>query len=105
MIKSRHNLLATKLDDEVVIYDPETKQAHSMNAVAVSVLNHAERVKTVQELRGRVSADLGIAVDEAAVVSALRKLDGDGLLLDTMRRHGPMSWHVLLVYGTKLMSL
>ena len=102
MIKSRHNLLATKLDDEVVIYDPETKQAHSMNAVAVSVLNHAERAKTVQELRGRVSADLGIAVDEAAVVSALRKLERAGLLLDTMRRTGPLTRRELLGKGAKL---
>jgi len=71
----RSDLLMTKLDDEVVVYDPERKQAHSLNRLAVAVWDHAENAKTVEELQRNVSQALDVAIDQSAVVGALRMLE------------------------------
>jgi len=71
----RSDLLVTKLDDEVVVYDPERKQAHSLNRLAVAVWNHAGNAKTVEELHQNVSQELDVAIDRSAVVDALRMLE------------------------------
>jgi coenzyme PQQ synthesis protein D (PqqD) len=98
----RDDLLTTKLDDEVVIYDPESKQAHSLNRVAVAVWNHADGAKTIAELQRMVSGDLGAQIDHTAVVSAIRKLERAHLLLDKVGTLGPMTRREILGKGGKL---
>ena len=98
----RDDLLTTKLDDEVVVYDPETKQAHSLNSLAVAVWTHADEAATVGDLQRRVSADIGAPVDEATVLSALRKLQKAHLLLDKLTASGPLTRRELLGKGGKL---
>jgi len=98
----RDDLLTTKLDDEVVVYDPETKQAHSLNRLAVSVWNHADGAETVADLQAKVSSDVGVAIDEAAVLSALRKLERANLLLEKAVAVGPMTRREILRKGGKL---
>jgi hypothetical protein len=98
----RDELLTTKLDDEVVIYDPETKQAHSLNRLAVAVWTHADVADTIEDLNRRVSHDLGVPIDRADVLSAIRKLDRARLLVDKFVATGPMTRRQLLGKGGKL---
>ena len=98
----RDDLLTTKLDDEVVVYDPETKQAHSLNRLAVSVWNHADDAETVADLRAKVSTDVGVPVNEAAVLNALQKLERAHLLLDKVATSGPLTRREILRKGGKL---
>jgi coenzyme PQQ synthesis protein D (PqqD) len=90
--RARHDdLLATDLQDEVVVYDPQRKQAHSLNRVALAVWNHADGTKTVEDLQRVVAEDIGMPIDQAAVVVALRKLERAHLLLDKLAIAGPMT--------------
>lgn len=92
----RGDLLTTKLDDEVVVYDPESKQAHSLNRLAVAVWNHSDGARTVEELQGVVSNEIGVAVDQAAIVGALRKLEKAHLVLDKVAATGPITRRQML---------
>ncbi len=76
----RDDLLVTNLDEEVVVYDPERQQAHSLNRLAVSVWRHSDGTRVVGDLQRLVSDDLGVSIDQAAVVAALRMLDKAKLL-------------------------
>jgi len=98
----RDDLLTTRLDDEVVVYDPETKQAHSLNSLAVAVWTHADDATTVGDLQRRVSDDIGVPIDEATVVSALRQLQKAHLLLNKVTASGPLTRRELLGKGGKL---
>jgi hypothetical protein len=98
----RDDLLTTKLDDEVVVYDPETKRAHSLNRLAVAVWNHSDSAKTVADLQQKVSDDIGVPIDHAAVLSALRKLERAHLLLGKVADTGPMTRREILRKGGKL---
>lgn len=90
--RARHDhLLTTQLEDEVVVYDPERKQAHSLNRVAVSVWNHADGRTTVEGLQSLVARDTGLPVERAAVVFALHKLERAHLLLDRLAATTPMT--------------
>src|SRR5438477_3907215 len=85
------NLLTTRLDDEVVVYNPETKQAHSLNRLAVSVWNNSYGPATVDELQRRVSDEMGSPIEQAAIVKALHKLEKAHLLLSKVARSEPRS--------------
>ncbi len=97
----RDDLLTTKLDDEVVVYDPESKRAHSLNRLAVTVWNHADGSKSVDELRQAVSAEIGTPIDTTAVVSAIRKLERAHLLLNKVAAVGPMTRREMLTKSGK----
>ena len=59
------NLLTTELEDEVVVYDPDSKQAHSLNRTAVAVWNHCDGKTSLGDLQRRVSAEVGAPISEA----------------------------------------
>jgi hypothetical protein len=90
--RARHeDLLTTRLEDDVVVYDPERKQAHSLNRVAVAVWQNSDGTKTVGELRRLVSNETGVPIDEAAVLLALRKLEAAHLLQQNLEISGAMT--------------
>src|SRR6266852_1102174 len=97
----RDDLLTTKLDDEVVVYDPESKRAHSLNRLAVTVWNHADSSKTIDELTQAVSDEIGIPVDTTAVVNAIRKLERAHLLLDKVVATGRLTRREMLTRSGK----
>ena len=78
----RDDLLVTSLDDEVVVYDPVRKQAHSLNRVALAVWNHADGKHTIEDLTRLVADETASPTGEAAVRLALRKLERAHLLLN-----------------------
>jgi hypothetical protein len=87
----KDNLLTTELEEEVVVYDPERKQAHSLNRTAVAVWTHSDGQTSLTDLRRRVSADVGVPVSEAAIWLALRKLERAHLLAEKLGTTEPMT--------------
>lgn len=90
------DLLTTQLEDEVVVYDPARKQAHSLNRTALAVWNHSDGQTSVSELQRRVSEDVGAPVSEAAVWLALRKLERAHLLTERLASTEPITRRHLL---------
>jgi hypothetical protein len=78
----KDNLLTTQLEDEVVVYDPERKQAHSLNRTALAVWKHSDGQTSISDLQRRASAEVGLPISEAAIWLALRKLERAHLLLE-----------------------
>jgi Coenzyme PQQ synthesis protein D (PqqD) len=85
------NLLRADLDDEVVLYDPVRKEAHSLNRVAVAVWNHADGTNTIERLQRLASDEIGTPIDQEAVWLALRKLERAHLLMEKLAGVGPMT--------------
>jgi hypothetical protein len=99
----RDNLLTTELEEEVVVYDPERKQAHSLNRVAVAVWSHCDGETTsLAELQRRVSAEVGTPVTEAAVWLALRKLERAHLLMERIGSSDAMTRRQLIGQAGRL---
>lgn len=68
-------LVFEQLEDGAVIYDAQTKQAHSLDPLATRVLNAADGEHTPAEIAA------GLGLDEATVHAALDQLTARGLLL------------------------
>jgi hypothetical protein len=70
----REGLIVERIDDEVLVYDSETAQAHSLNAVAAAVWEACDGVRSSEA----VARSVGVTDDE--VWRALTQLDERGLL-------------------------
>jgi Coenzyme PQQ synthesis protein D (PqqD) len=92
----RDGLLSTNLDDEVVVYDPQRKQAHSLNRTAVAVWNHCDGSTPIDELQRMASEEVGHRLDTAAVWLALRKLERANLLIGKITDISPMTRREML---------
>jgi hypothetical protein len=88
-------LVATQLEDEVVVYDPDRKQAHSLNQVASAVWHHCNGVNTIAELQRLVSDEIGVPLDQESVWLALRKLERAHLLVESLEPVGVTRRQVL----------
>jgi hypothetical protein len=84
----RDDLLTTELDDEVVVYDPERKQAHCLNRTAVAVWHHCDGANGIADLQQLVSDEIGVPLDERGLWLALRKLERAHLLVDKLEPDG-----------------
>lgn len=92
----KENLLTTELEEEVVVYDPETKHAHSLNRTALAVWNHCDGQTSLADLQQRVSADVGAPITDAAIWLALRKLERAHLLAERIGSSEPMTRRQML---------
>jgi hypothetical protein len=94
-MKSPHagqkDVLTTQLDDEVVVYDPTTKHAHSLNRLAVAVWNHSEGAATMDDLQKRVSNEMGTPIEQAVIAKAVGKLERAHLLVNKMVASQPLT--------------
>jgi hypothetical protein len=88
--------LSTNLDDEVVVYDPQRKQAHSLNRTAVAVWNHCDGSTSIDELRRLASEEVGHQLDMPGVWLALRKLERAHLLTERINDTSPMTRREML---------
>jgi Coenzyme PQQ synthesis protein D (PqqD) len=84
----KDTLLRTDLADEVVVYDNDSKQAHSLNRLAVSVWSNCDGQNDVSELAHRVSSEIGAIVDELTIRRALRQLEAAHLLASHLEVSG-----------------
>ncbi len=85
------DLLTTHLEEEVVVYDPERKQAHSLNRTALAVWNQCDGQTSLAELQRRVSAEVGAPISEAALLSAVEKLERAHLLVGKLVSTDPVT--------------
>jgi hypothetical protein len=76
----RNDFLVTHLEDEVVVYDPGRKEAHTLSRLASAVWNQSDGANSVEEVQRRASEEAGFFIDRHTVIEALQKLDRAGLL-------------------------
>jgi Coenzyme PQQ synthesis protein D (PqqD) len=69
-----HGLLKTDLAEEVVVYDPERKRAHSLSRIAVAAWKHCDGLTSIANIQRLVAAEVEHPVDEATVLLALHQL-------------------------------
>src|SRR5438105_9135468 len=87
--RARNNgVLTTELDDELIVYDIESKWAHSLNLVAACVWRHCDGRRTMGDLQRVASVELGSLVEEEAIALALRQLDQAHLLEESFQWDG-----------------
>jgi hypothetical protein len=70
----RDGLLKADLAEEVIVYDPERKRAHSLSGIAVAVWKHCDGLTSIADLQRLVAKELAHPVDEMTVLIALREL-------------------------------
>ena len=76
----RTDIIVQALGDGVLVYDEQRDAAHSLNAAAAVVYEHADGTRSVDELATVLGERLGVPSDGALVEVALRELQGAGLL-------------------------
>lgn len=73
-------LIVEDFDDELVIYDLDTKVAHALNPLAAAVFIYADGSNTPAEIAGLASRKLDTEVSEAEVAEALSTLASVSLI-------------------------
>jgi hypothetical protein len=73
-------LVVERIDDEVVIYDLETKEAHCLRPLAAVVFEQCDGTATVDEIATVAEKQLAEPVSAEAVASAVAQLEELGLL-------------------------
>lgn len=79
--QARLDVLRTDLEGEVVLYDPDRHQAHSLNRAALAIWNHCDGHNTVASLERLVSDELGVPLEESAIRLGLQELERTHLLI------------------------
>jgi len=83
----KNNIVVKEVDNEILIYDTETKKAFCLNETSALVWKFCDG-KTNRSEIGRMAANkLGHKVDDAIVWLALEELRKDGLLSEEMETH------------------
>ncbi len=73
-------LIIKEVDDEVLVYDLKTDQAHCLNKTAGLVWQNCDGKKSVTEINACLAKETGLAVDEQIVWLALDELEKFKLL-------------------------
>ena len=76
----RTGLVVQTIGDEVIVYDPDTHQAHSLNRPAALVFDTLDGKASVPEIASQVGRKLGARSGERVVRVALEVLGKAGLL-------------------------
>ena len=84
----KNGVLTTELDDELIVYDTDSKWAHSLNLIAACVWRHCDGRHSIGDLQRVTSVEVGALVDEEAIVLALRQLDQAHLLVEAFPKTG-----------------
>ena len=79
-------LLATEVDDEIVVYDLIAQRAHNLNPTAAFVWRKADGSTTVEAMASALAEELGAPATEDVVWLALEGLEEVGLLAEPLNR-------------------
>src|SRR4051812_41208446 len=79
-VAREEGLLVEQLEDETVVYDSRTKEAHCLSPLAAIVFNHCDGHTTLEQLATLATERLGEPVDESGVIDALAQLQERDLL-------------------------
>jgi hypothetical protein len=74
------DLLVEHLEDETVVYDSRTSEAHCLSPLAAVVFAHSDGATTIEELAALATDRLGEPIDEPRVIDALAQLQDRDLL-------------------------
>lgn len=74
----KRGLITTELTDEVLVYDPETMEAHSLNRVAAFVFQRCDGERTRAEVASALRAECGVDDAEELLRYALALLERKG---------------------------
>ncbi len=75
-------LIVKEVDDEVLVYDLKTDQAHCLNDTAAKVWKNCDGEKSLTEIKVALANDSGASVDEGVVWLALDQLKQFKLLAE-----------------------
>ena len=75
-------LLIQAVGGELVVYDLERQEAHSLNQTAALVFQHCDGRTSLAQLANLLHQELDLPVDEGLVVTALNQLERAHLLQD-----------------------
>jgi hypothetical protein len=78
--KSASGLVEKELAGELLLCDPKSKKAFSLNRSAALVWKHSDGKTSVEELARLLAEETGTPADTRVVEFALRQLDKDGLM-------------------------
>jgi hypothetical protein len=78
------NLIVQELPDELMIYDADDKKVSCLNRTAAFVWRRCDGKRTVAQLARELGEELGAPVDEGVVWYALRRLDTERLLEESI---------------------
>lgn len=81
----RDGLVVRELAGELLVYDRERNQAHSLNETAALIWKHCDGNSTIAELRSVLEVEMGASVDEQVVWYALRKFTRNSLLEEPLK--------------------
>ncbi len=79
-------LIVKEVEDEVLIYDLKTDQAHCLNKTAALVWKNCDGKNSVLEITASLSKETGVALDERVTWLALEQLHKFQLLEDSAIR-------------------
>jgi hypothetical protein len=74
------NVFKEQLQDEVLLYDKTNNKAHCLNASVAAVWEHADGLRSIDDIADIVSNELQIPRDRSVILLALQELDAAGLL-------------------------
>lgn len=75
-------LIVKEVDNEVLVYDLKTDQAHCLNDTAAKVWKNCDGEKSLTEIKVALANDFGASVDEGVVWLALDQLKQFKLLAE-----------------------
>jgi hypothetical protein len=78
----RHGLLVDQVGDEIVVFDEERREAHSLNRMASIVWQLSDGAHSLTQIAAELTKELRVEVNEAIVLHALDKLASVHLLED-----------------------
>jgi hypothetical protein len=78
--KNAAGLIEREVAGELLLCDPTTRKAFSLNRSAALVWKHANGKTSIEELARLLAEETGTAADTRVVEFALRELDKDGLM-------------------------
>ena len=78
----------SEVDDELVVFDPQTNQAHALNATSALIFGLCDGSTTAAEMAPRLE-ELGLPPDPEIVALALSELSDAGLVTVTGEEAAP----------------
>jgi hypothetical protein len=98
-LSQRDGLVIQSIGEELIVYDPETHKAHSLNRPAAAVFRQVDGKTPVAEIVGKLGKEFRGAPAERVVQVALDRLGAAGLLTPAVnpRRRAVMRGLALLL--------
>ena len=76
----QHGLIVDRVGDEIIVFDEERKEAHSLNRMASIVWQHSDGAHSLSQIAEVLTRELHVDASEAIVLYALDKLASVHLL-------------------------